>query len=129
MTHSALSSGRWPISPAWRRTISPPCPTSRSLPTISLPKSLGEPISAMPPRSTSRAFILGSAPPASISLLSLSMISTGVFLGAPTMRRRTYDVERFWFGERLPSPQRQADDLILWVGVGLLRFLVALALD
>jgi len=57
------------------------------------------------------------------------MISTGVFLGAPTMRRRTYDVERFWFGERLPSPQRQADDLILWVGVGLLRFLVALALD
>jgi len=29
---------------------------------------------------------------------------------------KTYDVERFWFGERLPSPQRQADDLILWVG-------------
>jgi hypothetical protein len=28
----------------------------------------------------------------------------------------TYEVERFWFGERLPTPQRQADDLILWVG-------------
>jgi hypothetical protein len=25
-------------------------------------------------------------------------------------------VERFWIGERLPPPQRQADDLILWVG-------------
>src|SRR5205807_6680471 len=46
--------------------------------TMSLPKSLGEPVSAMPPRSASRAFILGSATPASISLLSLSMISTGV---------------------------------------------------
>src|SRR5262249_52180712 len=31
-THNALSSQRWSISPAWRRTISPPCPTSRSLP-------------------------------------------------------------------------------------------------
>src|SRR5437763_9987377 len=51
--------------------------------TMSLPKSLGEPVSAMPPRSASRAFILGSATPASISLLSLSMISTGVLLGAP----------------------------------------------
>src|SRR5262249_30466378 len=51
---------------------------------MSLPKSLGEPVSAMPPRSASRAFILGSATPASISLLSLSMISTGVLLGAPT---------------------------------------------
>src|SRR6266436_4719923 len=28
----ALSSRRWMISPAWRRTISPPCPTSRFLP-------------------------------------------------------------------------------------------------
>src|SRR5262249_2373226 len=52
--------------------------------TMSLPKSLGEPVSAMPPRSASSAFILGSATPASISLLSLSMISTGVLLGAPT---------------------------------------------
>jgi hypothetical protein len=28
----------------------------------------------------------------------------------------TYDVDRLWLGERLPSPQSQADDLILWVG-------------
>src|SRR5215470_11996975 len=52
--------------------------------TMSLPKSLGEPVSAMPPRSASRAFVLGLATPAPISLLSLSMISTGVLLGAPT---------------------------------------------
>src|ERR1700746_3420287 len=52
--------------------------------TISLPKSLGEPRSAMPPRSVSCTFIFGSATPALISLLSLSMISTGVALGAPT---------------------------------------------
>src|ERR1700736_4068484 len=35
------------------------------------------------PTSASRAFILGSARPALISLLSLSTISAGVFLGAP----------------------------------------------
>jgi hypothetical protein len=28
----------------------------------------------------------------------------------------TNSVESFWLGERLPTPQRQADDLILWVG-------------
>jgi len=28
----------------------------------------------------------------------------------------TYNVESFFLGERLPTPQRQADDLILWVG-------------
>jgi predicted RNA-binding Zn-ribbon protein involved in translation (DUF1610 family) len=28
----------------------------------------------------------------------------------------TTNVESFWLGEQLPSPQRQADDLILWVG-------------
>jgi hypothetical protein len=28
----------------------------------------------------------------------------------------TYNVESFWRSERLPTPQRQADDLILWVG-------------
>ena len=39
----------------------------------------------MPPRSASRAFILESATPASISLLSLSIISTGVFLGGRTV--------------------------------------------
>src|SRR6516165_2733067 len=52
--------------------------------TISLLKSAGEPASTVPPRSTSRALILGSARPALISLLSLSTTSMGVFLGAPT---------------------------------------------
>ena len=51
---------------------------------MSLPKSAGEPASTVPPRSASRALILGSARPALISLLSLSTISAGVFLGAPT---------------------------------------------
>src|SRR5262245_43277147 len=51
---------------------------------ISLPKSEGETASTSPPRSARRALILGSARPALISLLSLSMISAGVFLGAPT---------------------------------------------
>src|SRR6266566_5885172 len=41
----------------------------------SLPKSAGEPTSTVPPRSASRAFSFGSARPALISLLSLSMIS------------------------------------------------------
>src|SRR6516165_1071279 len=51
---------------------------------ISLPKSAGETTSGVPPKSASRALILGSARPALISLLSLSTISTGVFLGMPT---------------------------------------------
>src|SRR5262249_39200045 len=50
---------------------------------MSLPKSAGEPASAVPPRSASRAFMLGSARAALTSLLSLSTISVGVFLGAP----------------------------------------------
>ena len=49
-----------------------------------LAESAGEPASTVPPRSASRALILGSARPALISLLSLSMISVGVFFGAPT---------------------------------------------
>src|SRR5262249_36658100 len=52
--------------------------------TMSLPKSAGESASTSPPRSASRAFILGSARPALISLLSVSMISAGVAFGAPT---------------------------------------------
>src|SRR5215510_1936253 len=52
--------------------------------TMSLPKSAGEPVSAVPPRSASLALILGSARAALISLLSLSMISAGVAFGAPT---------------------------------------------
>jgi hypothetical protein len=49
---------------------------------MSLAKSAGESASTSPPRSASRALILGSARPALISLLSLSTISAGVFLGA-----------------------------------------------
>src|SRR5262245_1041003 len=51
---------------------------------ISFPKSAGEPDNAEPPTSARRAFILGSARAALTSLLSLSMISVGVLLGAPT---------------------------------------------
>src|SRR6516162_606690 len=51
---------------------------------MNFPKSAGEPASAVPPRSASRAFILGSARAALISLLSLSTISGGVPFGAPT---------------------------------------------
>src|SRR5262245_12515417 len=52
--------------------------------TMSLAKSSGEPASVMPPRSASRAFKLGSARQALISMLSLLTISVSVFLGAPT---------------------------------------------
>src|SRR5262249_3091930 len=51
---------------------------------MNFPKSAGEPGRAVAPNSASRAFILGSARAALISLLSLSTISTGVFFGAPT---------------------------------------------
>ena len=50
---------------------------------ISVPKSAGEPASAIPPKSPSRAFMLASAKAALIALFSLSMISAGVFRGAP----------------------------------------------
>src|SRR5262249_47404481 len=49
---------------------------------MSFPKSAGEPASAVPPRSARRAFRLGSARPRLTSLLSLSTISAGAFLGA-----------------------------------------------
>src|SRR5262245_32292856 len=51
---------------------------------MSLPKSAGESASTSPPRSARRAFILGSARPALISVLSFSTISAGVAFGAPT---------------------------------------------
>src|SRR6266852_675339 len=51
---------------------------------MSLPKSVAEPTRATAPRSAKLAFILGSARPALISLLSFSTISTGVFFGATT---------------------------------------------
>jgi hypothetical protein len=53
-------------------------------PARSFPNSAGERESTMPPKSASYAFILGLASAALISLLSLSTISVGVFLGAPT---------------------------------------------
>src|SRR5262245_43815219 len=51
---------------------------------MNVPKSADEPVSIMPPSSVSLVFSLGAARPALISLLSLSMISAGVFFGAPT---------------------------------------------
>jgi hypothetical protein len=51
---------------------------------MSLPKSADDPGSGVPPRSARRALILGSARAALTSLLSLSTISVGVFLGTPT---------------------------------------------
>jgi hypothetical protein len=50
---------------------------------MSLLKSPGDSAIGVLPNSVSRAFILGSASPALISLFSVSMISTGVFFGAP----------------------------------------------
>ena len=50
---------------------------------MSLPISTGESASAVPPKSASRASILASATPAVIYLLSFSIISAGVFFGAP----------------------------------------------
>jgi hypothetical protein len=44
---------------------------------MSLPKSAGEPLSTLPPKSASFALILGSERAALISLLSLSTISAG----------------------------------------------------
>jgi hypothetical protein len=51
--------------------------------TVSLPKSAGAPGSAVEPSSARRALIFGSASARLISLLSVSMISTGVLFGAP----------------------------------------------
>ena len=56
---------------------------------MSLPKSAGVNGRAVAPKSASLVLILGSTSAVLISLLSLSMISAGVFLGAP--RPRTCD--------------------------------------
>src|SRR6516225_1180104 len=53
-------------------------------PAMNFPKSVGDPIKTVAPRSAKRALILGSARPELISLLSLSMIAAGVFLGTAT---------------------------------------------
>ncbi len=58
---------------------------------MSLPKSAGESSSTVPPRSAGCALNLGSARPALISLLSLLMISVGVFfdgMGRPETEAR-----------------------------------------
>src|SRR5262249_24383128 len=49
---------------------------------MSLPQSVGESASGVPPKSASRALSLESARPALISLLSFSTISAGVDFGA-----------------------------------------------
>src|SRR5215831_3019096 len=51
---------------------------------MNLPNSAGDIGIGRPPRSASRALIVGSARPALIASLSLSTISAGVFLGTPT---------------------------------------------
>src|SRR5215472_11768516 len=51
---------------------------------MNLPHSAGDIGIGSPPKSASRALIVGSARPALIALLSLSTISAGVFLGTPT---------------------------------------------
>src|SRR5215831_1040239 len=51
---------------------------------MSFSKSGGEPLNTVPPCSTSRALIIGSATAALICLLSFSTISADVLLGAPT---------------------------------------------
>src|SRR5262245_20229979 len=51
---------------------------------MSFVKSAGEPARALPPDSAIRALIFGSARAALISLLSLSTISVGVPVGAPS---------------------------------------------
>ena len=53
----------------------------------SLPKSAGEPASAVPPRSAIRALILGSARTALIASLSRPTIAGGVPLGALTPKK------------------------------------------
>jgi hypothetical protein len=49
------------------------------------------------------------------ALMSHNIRRTGHANAKPPLIN-TYNVESFWLGERLPTPQRQADDLILWVG-------------
>src|SRR5947209_9310245 len=50
---------------------------------MNLPKSAAEPGIGMPPASAKCCLVLGSASAELISLLSVSMISEGVFLGTP----------------------------------------------
>jgi hypothetical protein len=54
---------------------------------ISLLKSAGEPVIALPPKSPSRAFIFGSARATLISLLSLGLLGIASFVEAPAIHR------------------------------------------
>src|SRR5262249_56197039 len=54
---------------------------------MNLPKSVGELTNGAAPMSEMRAFILGSARAALISLLSSSTISAGGFIGAPNPKQ------------------------------------------
>jgi len=75
---------------------------------ISLPKSVGEPGSTGEPNSANRALSLGAANPALISLLSLSMITTGVFLGTPTPYHALVFVARHEVANRRQVRQRRS---------------------
>src|SRR5438034_6338104 len=76
--------GRPAISPAWRPKNFTTLAHFSTSSARNLPKSAGDPASSDAPKSASRAFDLESARTALISLLSLSTMSAGVFLGAPT---------------------------------------------
>src|SRR6516165_1377429 len=102
LTHSGLAAGKddaaqqrighelWNIPPLCRHHTGLMPANLITLPHFSvsfpmnLPKSAGELANTVYPMSASRLFILGSVRPSLISLLSLSTISTGVSLGAPT---------------------------------------------
>jgi len=66
------------LMPAARTTL----PRFSVSSTINCPNSVGELVNGRAPSSASRTFIFGSTRPAFISMLSLSTISAGVFLGA-----------------------------------------------
>jgi hypothetical protein len=78
---------------------------------MNFPNSLGEPPNTVAPRFANCAFSFGSARPALMSLLSLSMMSAVVFLGAPAPNQSAHLVARQEFGHRRDiriSPQRFA---------------------
>src|SRR5262245_46049628 len=85
---SQHSSGRYGmgLKPAGHSGLSPvnftPLPHLSVSSAMSRPNAAGEPASGSPPFSANFALIVGSLSAALISRLSLSMTSTGVFLGA-----------------------------------------------
>src|SRR5262249_41237077 len=73
----------WPAPPGFMPASFPTLAPFSVSSAMSCPKPAGEPTWGVPPRSASRALILGSARAALISLLSLSTISAGVLVGTP----------------------------------------------